>query len=640
MNRRIMTEALAGIKKLKADGSASQLGDGVKAVLKSFRGGSLAAAIVMTDGQITAGEGLTQAAREAARSGIPLYFVGFGDPVTNPDLSLTDLRADDVVMKGDQLVFEARLTAIGPPPPPTVPVVLSEMKNGKPVELSRVSVRTDPSGKPVPFRLTHTPTEAGEKTYIIETPSIPGETDVTNNRIERVVIVTETKRLRVLFIDGYPRYEFRFVKDQLERESDAIKGNKSIELSTLQLSAAKEYALQDKSALRSIPTRDELFQYDVVLIGDVDPKQFPHPDQTMQDLADFVKIKGGGLLVIAGEQSVPQKFFDTPLGDILPILPAGSPRPTQEDMPITEGYRPRLTAVGQSHPLFRFAADEAQNAAVWSGLKPLYWYATGYKRKLSAEVLAVHPEKTAVENVTESYPLVLQQFAGAGRVVFFGFDETWRWRFRDGEEKFNQFWTQVVRVLGRNRVHRVELRTDRQTPYRQSEPIKITVRFPDDAPAPDANTAVRVVADRTPPKGTSGELDSQTIQLVKVEGTRATYEGVIVRTPPGDYRFRVVSPEQPGNPPRAEAKVLPPPGEGERLDMNVAEMTRAARESRGQFFTLAEADKVIDSLPEAERVPLNQPCPPIPLWSHWGSFLILVSLFATEWWYRRRERLV
>jgi hypothetical protein len=636
----VASAATEATDKLTPSGPASRLGDGVKAVLKAFRGGSLAAVVVLTDGQVTAGESLVAAGREAARSGVPVYFVGLGDPVSVPDLGLSDLRADDVVMKNDQIVFEVRLSATGPPPPATVPVVLSELRNGKPVEVARATARPDPSGKPVPVRLTHTPTEAGEKTFVLETPGIPGELETANNRIERVVTVTETKTLRVLLIEGTPRYEYRFVKDLLERESDAVKGNKSIELGTIQLSAAKEFALQDRSALRSMPTRDELFTYDAVILGDADPKLFPRPEQTLQDLADFVTVKGGGLIAVAGELAMPHKYYDTPLGDVLPVLAAGTPRATSEDAPLTEGYKPRLTPIGLSHPLFRFAAEDADNAQVWAGLKPFLWGAGGYKRKLSAEVLATHPDRPAADNVSENHPLVLQQFAGAGRVMFFGFDETWRWRWRDDEPRFTQFWVQAVRVMGRNRVRRVELRTDRQTPYRQGEPIKLTVRFPDDAAPPAATVAVRVTAERSPLAGTEGETETQTVQFAKVENTRATYEGTLVRTPPGEYRFRLTSPDRAGPPSRAEARVLPPPGERERLDLNVVELTKAATEARGRYFTLAEAGRVPDELPEAERVPLNSPCPPIPLWNHAGSFAIVFLLFVAEWWYRRRERLV
>ena len=94
----------------------------------------------------------------------------------------------------------------------------------------------------------------------------------------------------------------------------------------------------------------------------------------------------------------------------------------------------------------------------------------------------------------------MQQFVGAGPVLFFGFDETWRWRLREDELQFNQFWIQTVRYLARSRLGRIDLRLDRQTPYRRGEPIKMTVRFPDDAPPPAADGQVKVIAQRTPPR--------------------------------------------------------------------------------------------------------------------------------------------
>src|SRR5205823_975705 len=149
------------------------------------------------------------------------------------------------------------------------------------------------------------PTEVGEKTYIIEVPPAPGETELANNRIERLVVVTDNKRLRVLFVEGYPRYEFRYVKVLLERETEAGRAVHSFDLNTLLLDASKDHASTDRTALRGFPTRNELFEYDVVILGDVDPDRLPRPKQTTQDLADFVRQRGGGLLVVAGEQNVP-----------------------------------------------------------------------------------------------------------------------------------------------------------------------------------------------------------------------------------------------------------------------------------------------------------------------------------------------
>lgn len=644
-----------------ADGEGSRLGDAVGAVIKSFRGGSLSAVIAFTDGVVTSGDDLTRAGREAARSNVPLYLVGLGESYDPPDLVLSDLKADDVVLKGDQLVFEARLTAKGPNPPTAVPVVLLERQGEKRIERVRQTVSVDANGKPVPLRLVYTPEEVGEKTFVIEVPVQPGEAETLNNRMERVVLVTDSKRLKVLMLDGQPRYEYRFVKSLLERETEETKVTRAVDLDVLLLDASNGHWTSDKSGERlrgATPTKTQLFDYDVVLFGDIDPTQVPKANQFFNDLVEFVKVKGGGVLFIAGEHATPHKLFDTPLAELLPLTQTeglaktNGPPPTSVDAPLADGYLPKLTPLGRSHPLFKFVPDEGENAKIWENLKPFYWTSTGYRKKPSAEVLAVHPTKLP-DGDGANHPVVLQHFVGSGRVVFFAFDETWRWRWRSSEERFNHFWTQAVRTTARSRVTRIELKTDKQTAYRRNEPIRVTVRFPDDQKPPEANTAVKVQVVRKPillpgrPQ-LVGDTETRTVSLSAVKDPKAgdaptrVFETLLPRTPEGEYVFTLVegAPTTPANRPRAEARVLPPPGERDRLEMDRAELTRAAAESRGKFYTLADADSVIDDLPEAERVPLNVPTPLVQVWSHGLLYLLIALLLGCEWWVRRRERLV
>ena len=316
-----------------------------------------------------------------------------------------------------------------------------------------------------------------------------------------------------------------------------------------------------------------------------------------------------------------------------------------------EGYRPELTAAGRFHPLFRFHPQEAENAAIWNRLAELYWWAEGYRAKWGAEVLAVHPRvlaRTDAEGGPKEpgaaaalYPLVVQQFVGAGRSMFFGFDETWRWRFREDEVHFNQFWIKAIRYLSRSRQGRISLRLDRQTPYRRGEPIKVMVRFPDDAPAADKETKVAVVVERTLllPDG-KNETESQTLPLARVEGSRASYEAVLTRTLVGEYRFWLSSPLVTGAKPRAEGRVVAPPGEMDRLRMNQQDMERAAEETHGRFYTLANADRVLNDIPTGTRLTLNSRQPPHLIWNHGAVFALALMLLGTEWFLRKRKHLL
>jgi hypothetical protein len=143
-----------------------------------------------------------------------------------------------------------------------------------------------------------------------------------------------------------------------------------------------------------------------------------------------------------------------------------------------------------------------------------------------------------------------------------------------------------------------------------------------------------------PQNGENREPEIQTLQLAPREGTRATYETLLTRTPEGDYKFTLTSPSVTGAKPKAETRVLPPPGELDRLQLNEAELQRAARESHGTYYPLHKAHLLIDELPEGPRVALDQPCPPIHLWNHGLMFMLVFGILTLEWILRKRYRLL
>ena len=64
-------------------------------------------------------------------------------------------------------------------------------------------------------------------------------------------------------------------------------------------------------------SREELFGYDVVFFGDVNPSYLSRP--VLENLVAYVTERGGGLVFIAGPRHTPLAFRGSPLEDLFPM---------------------------------------------------------------------------------------------------------------------------------------------------------------------------------------------------------------------------------------------------------------------------------------------------------------------------------
>ena len=156
---------------------------------------------------------------------------------------------------------------------------------------------------------------------------------------------------------------------------------------------------------------------------------------------------------------------------------------------------------------------------------------------------------------------------------------------------------------------------------------------------------MRVAVTREPLKGPDGApgpgtTETGTLVLNRVPGPTVQFEATLARAPEGEYRFEMTDPEVPGSRPSATARVLPPMNERERTELNRADLESAAAISGGGYYTLANATDVFNDLKNLQRVPLNQPCDPLPLWNQPATFALVLLLLAAEWLLRKRERLL
>ena len=297
--------------------------------------------------------------------------------------------------------------------------------------------------------------------------------------------------IRVLLVQGYPSYEFRYLKTMLGREvKSGGAGEKAIELRTVLQEADLEFAQQDETAERVFPvSREELFRYDVLIFGDCNPSFFG--GAVLTNIADFVKERGGGLVVLSGPRFTPLAYRETPLAELFPIGldTALLPNP---DADLTEAFQPQPTSLGRATPHLQLADSLPVNLQAWRELPGLYWLLEASDVRPGARVVVEHPTRTGA--MGQKLPAICLQFVGAGKVVFHAIDETWRWsRHRDGEQFYARYWGQTIRYLSRSKLlggnRAAELATDRES-YQRGETVRLRVRFLDDRLAPAQDDGV------------------------------------------------------------------------------------------------------------------------------------------------------
>ena len=425
----------------------------------------------------------------------------------------------------------------------------------------------------------------------------------------------------MLMVQAYPNYEFRYLKNMLERDS-------TIQLKTVLQEADLEYAEQDQSALRVFPVRrEELFAYDVVIFGDVNPSFLS--SSVLANLHDFVEKKGGGVAFIAGSQYTPIAYRNTPLEPLFPIDLNSIATPAAGES-LDQGFVVQPTELGLASPQMQLGDSAAETARVWQDLPPLYWLLEVPQVKPAARVLAEHPTRMSSDG--RRLPVFLMQYVGAGKVLFHATDDTWRWRFRVGDVFFARYWVQAVRYLSRSKLlgkdHAVELTVDRRE-YRRGEMVRLRVRFIDERQAPAEDDTVAVVVEREGQK-------NQRIMLERNATNRGIFEGSFSDALDGKYHAWIASPTLEGKAPSTDFLVTVPPGELERVQMDAGELKRAAEETRGRFYRIAEVDRILDDLPLGHQVPIET-LPPEVLWNRWWLLLAFLALAVSEWMLRKRK---
>jgi hypothetical protein len=669
---------------LQADGYETRLSTAVRDALDRFQGRRIAALVVVSDGQPTQpgwADRLDAAGDYAQQRGVPRLAVLVGDPTPPKNIAVTAVRAPREIRRESdtevQVLLNHRNLA-----GETVEVALF----GRPIEedwpeelsslppLATQSVTLQAAGEDAAedarvaqsVTLNFKPETLGDYAYRAYVAPRGDELTDKDNHADALMKVTDSK-IRILLISGDAGWEFQYLRNYFLRQPELYRvsvwqqnadpeinqsASSGMKLTRLPRSlrelidsgtpgeatpppATQPADAEEGDAPAASEPKDAIPPgYHVVILYDPHPTAEGFDEEFMKLLETYVTVHRGGLCYIASNKNSYDVLKDPaakPLANLLPVTLARNEidvrRAIIEGVP--EALPVVLTSYGVDHPVTKLVNSSDDNRNIWSVLPSVYWSHAVTRRKPAARVLAENPTRTT-QMRGEAEPMVAVQAAGSGRVVYVGFDETWRWRFVEDGFYHRRFWGNVVRYLAPLNARQVIISTGGDR-FSAGEKITIEVEAFDREFRPLGEPAftVRMINTQT------GEV--QVHELDAIKNRPGQYRTTIVAAHTGS--FELTGPEGFADASQMASKQI-------TIELPQAE-TRRTEANRRVMASLASKPEYLLGIENVEQ--LDELIPPGQLeaveyerhmlWDTELMWILIATLLAAEWFIRKRNNM-
>jgi uncharacterized membrane protein len=606
----------------------THLAAAISTVFSRAKAKPLAGIILISDGADNSGRvdlgGMSDLRQRDAQIGV--YAIGFPKP-DDPsvlDFAIGKLSAPERAMVNNKIAIEVPVTKSGGP---EAKAIVSIKLGGETIAAKKVSFAHGKGQQLV--SLDYTPSLPGSFQYVAVISTSQQESILTNNSANFPLQV-DAEPIKVFYLEGSLRWEFRYLKDRLEQDPD-------VNLQTVIRRLNPDRAIGRPA--KELLSAEGLKNIDVLILGDIEGKFFT--DSEYESILAWLDQKNHSLLVLGGYQSFGAGGWrNTPLAKALPVIFAET-EPFQREGP----FVPRLTDEGKRHPSFQFSTG-IQDMNLWNETARLDGLCLVQRAKPSATVLAVHPE-LKIDN--EPAVVACWQNYGGGKSMVLTVDTTWQWsriaKLVGKEDTIHRrFWSQTIRWLaGRGNEDRRPLLnvSTARTGYEPGQPVEIKVnrysrpdidftnaewsvevRTADGQALCDANgkpVAPRLQANPTAPEEFTASLTAPASGRYQID-VRLLKEGKLLANQSTEFMVQGSSLEM--------ADPIPKP----ELLKSIASATG------GIYIDVGQEDRLIDQLPskgwrrewDDRREFWNSPM----------LFVLFLVLVSAEWFIRRRNHLV
>jgi hypothetical protein len=574
------------------------------------------AVVMFTDGRHN--DPAAEDPRVVARSlsEIPVYVVPVGSNRTPRDLILHHVEAPRAVVEGDQLVVDAIVSAYDCAGEKCV-VELSERN----AVIDRQEFEIASARRDCRVRFATASKGVGRHDYSLTVRAVKGEAVATNNSADFGVDVIDAT-LRILVADDVPRWEFRYLIRLFERD-------KRVQYDQVLFQPTVSGPGENGSPAQLPRNVDGWSRYRLAILGDLSPTEFDQ--QSQKALKEYLVDRGGTVILIAGDQAMPQAFAGMPLADFLPVSAAQPQDPSQ-------GFELALSAEGRFNPSMQIADPPDTTEQVWTEMSrqlPVYSLSPFCVPKPTAHTL-INAAEAGSGKADKAF--LCWQTVGRGRIVFLAAPTVYQLRMKYGDRYHYRFWGQLIRWAVARDLSQgsktVKLLTDRSR-VAVGESLQVMANLSDLGGQPVSNAEVRVQASTDGSAASSIELRPDP----KIPGRylaeiSPTEQGTLTLSAFGTDVQQLLTSEGYSKPVATTVVVDPLPSvEMEDTRSNVPLLKQIAGLTGGQIVPPTAVGQLVELTnlePGVHEETVRE-----PLWNRWSFLWLFCGVLTVEWTLRK-----
>ena len=609
-------ERIQNLDQASGTAPSTRIGASLEEALAEASSLPLGAVVLLSDGSDNSGGIGLDTIAQIRRARVPVHTIGFGRERLSRDIEISDVAVPARALADSRLSAAVTYKQFGS----TRDKARLVVREGDRLLASREIV-LKAEGVPETETLVFNAGLAGPRTFQFAIEPLPGEENLRNNQLTRLVNVTSSKA-RILYFEGEPRWEYKFIRR-------AVEDDRSLQITSMvRTTQNKNYtqAVNDEDRKRlenGFPSNaEDLFTFDGLVIGNSEVGYFTPQQQAL--IRDFADRRGGGVLFLGGRAALGDGgWAHSPLADLMPVR-----IPDAKDTFHRDPAFAVLTPQGRESVICRLDEDPERNADHWKNPKkvpPLADYQQVGEPKPGAVTLLELKTPT-----NHQQPLLVTQNYGHGRTAVFATGGSWRWQMMLplGDKTHQMFWQQLLRWLVAETPGQVMAATPQ--PILEDEgrvPLRVEVRDKSFRPVGNATVEAHIAG----PGGTA-----TTLALAPQPLDPGVYTGEWKADKAGSYMAEVVARQGSQEVGRDILVFRREDGVAEnfRVAQNRELLEKLSEETGGHYYPANRASRLAEDISYSEAgITVRETK---DLWDMPAVFLVALLLRASEWLIRRK----